>query len=148
MNAGIVQMKDGSKALYKQGKYEEAVRKAKESVSWGIKQPGLRTEIPYWFSKLILITKRENDYRECLEILKQLHRETPFPAIEFYYYGYSALLHFRLGETEKAKQEALTAISWAEKDKNLLQNERKRKYGILKEKSGWPYNEVLKVAGK
>ncbi len=135
-----------SKAFFKKGKNEEAIEKAYESINWSIKKSGTQTEIPYWLSRLILLTEREDEYMKCLELLEQLHTSSPFPETEFYFHGYSALLNKRLGKLEKARQEALTAISWASKDKNLLQNERKRKYGIFKEKNGWPYNEILKIS--
>ncbi len=135
-----------SMALFKKGKHEEAIEKAYESVNWCVKKPNTQTEIPYWLSKLILLTERKDDYKKCLDILEELHTDTPFPIIEFYFHGYSALLNNRLGKKEKAKQDALAAIMWANKDKNLLQNKRKRKYGIFKEKHGWPYNEILKIS--
>jgi hypothetical protein len=86
-----------------------------------------KTEIPYWLAELVLKTNKSEHYLSCLEHLVELHSLSPFPLLEFRFHGYSALLLFGLGESEKARTEAIKAIDWASRDRNLLQNERKRK---------------------
>jgi hypothetical protein len=135
-----------SRALFELGAIENSIERAFKSIEYRIKQPHYQTEIPYWLAELALRTKRYEYYGKCLESLLGLHHETPIPEIEYKFHGYSALLLAELGETERAKAEAVSAIDWASRDKNLLQNERKRRLGIIRQKSGWPYDDIKKVS--
>lgn len=137
-----------SKAHYCLAEYEKAISCAYLSVEWRIKKPNHKTEIPYWLSELVLRTESAKDYKKSLEILSQLHYPTPFPITGFYFHGYTSLLSYRLGNIRIAKSEAILALSWADKDENLLQNKRKRKFGIFKKKLDWPYSEIVLIANK
>ncbi|MCG8521896.1 MAG: hypothetical protein MI744_06795 [Pseudomonadales bacterium] len=86
------------------------------------------------------------EYASALEALEEFHEDTPFPITQFYFYGYSAILLNRLGENSLAIPLAAKALDWASKDKNLLQNPRKRKFGLLKQNSVWPISEIERIA--
>ncbi len=137
-----------SKAHYRLTKYEKAISCAYLSVEWRIKKPNHKTEIPYWLSELVLRTESAKDYEKSLDILLKLHHPSPFPITEFYFHGYTSLLSYRLGNIRVAKPEAALALSWAEKDENLLQNKPKRKLGVFKKKLDWPYSEIVLIANK
>ncbi len=137
-----------SKILYKKKLLDDALEKAYKSLEWRIKKPGTQTEIIYWLCELVLRMKKKSDYVKCLESMINLHRETPFPIIEYKYHAFASLILLEMQELEKAKIEAKLAIEWASKDKNLLQNERKRKYGVFQQKPDWPYDELEKIIKK
>jgi hypothetical protein len=137
-----------SKAFYRLAEYEKAISCAYLSVEWRIKKPNHQTEIPYWLAELVLLSGSGKDYQKSLEILSKLHYPTPFPVTEFYFHGYTSLLYYRLGNIDAAKPEAILALSWADKDENLLQNKHKKNLGIFTKKQDWPYNEIVLIANK
>ncbi len=137
-----------SKAYYRLAKYEKAIACAYLAVEWRIKKPNHKTEIPYWLAELVLRYDSVKDYEKSLELLSKLHNSTPFPITEYYFHGYASLLSYRLGNIGVARSEAVLALSWADKDENILQNRQKRRFGIFEKRSDWLHCELVSIANK
>ncbi|WP_024465781.1 hypothetical protein [Treponema pedis] len=135
-----------SKAYYALKENSLAIKKAFESIEWRRKKTGTITENIYWLSELVLRLEEKSEYQKCLKIMKEMHEETPFPIIEYKYHGYMALLLNELGNVNDSISEALIAIDWANRDKNMLNNVRKLKYGLLKSKTEWPYTKLKEIS--
>lgn len=135
-----------SKALRNLEENDLAISKAKESLDWREKKPNIQTHIPYWFAELVLKLGASKEYKNSLAALENFHQESPFPLTQFHFFGYSAILLSRLGNTDSAKPLALEALSWAKKDKNMLQNICKQRFGLFKRESAWPLSEIKDIA--
>ena len=135
-----------SKAFYALKEYSLALEKAFESIEWRRKKPCVRTENIYWLAELVLRTKQKNEYQKSINIMKEMYEETPFPIDKYRYHGFNALLLNELGYKNDAISESRIALEWANRDKNLLDNMRKRKYGLVKSKLDWPYMELQKLS--